>query len=144
MTNPEVRPKDVFVDTCETENGGVIPLFICEDGVQTLAFTLVCNHQQDCRDGSDEDRCVFEECEGFLCDNLQCIRVSEVCDGMDHCLTGRDEERCSEVTSSSSGKVTRVVHTSVITLDGYGYHDVAISNRSQEQVKQISVRVLFA
>ena len=136
--------KDVFVDTCETENGGVIPLFICEDGVQTLAFTLVCNHQEDCRDGSDEDRCVFEECEGFLCDNLQCIRVSEVCDGMDHCLTGRDEERCSEVTSSSSSKVTRVVHTSVINLDGYGYHSVTISNRTQEQVKQILVRVLFA
>ena len=84
--------KDVFVDTCETGNGGVIPLFICEDGVQTLAFTLVCNHQQDCRDGSDEDRCVFE-----ACDNLQCVRVSEVWDGVAHCLSGRDEDRCSEV-----------------------------------------------
>ena len=124
------------VDTCETENGGVIPLFICEEGVQTLAFTLVCNHQEDCRDGSDEDRCVFEECEGFLCDNLQCIRVSEVCDGMDHCLTGRDEDFCSQVASSSSSEVIRVVNTSVVTLDGYGHYDVISNNRLQEQVKQ--------
>ena len=129
------------VDTCETENGGVIPLFICEDGVQTLAFTLVCNHQQDCRDGSDEDRCVFEACEGFLCDNLQCVRVSEVCDGMDHCLTGRDEDRCSEVTSSSSSKVSRVVNTSVVTLDGHGLYDVINSNQSEEQVALLSFSV---
>ena len=128
--------KDVFVDTCETENGGVIPLFICEDGVQTLAFTLVCNHQQDCRDGSDEDRCVFEACEGFLCDNLQCVRVGEVCDGMAHCLTGRDEERCSEVTSSSPNKLSRAVNTSIVTLDGIGHHDV-INYRSQGQVKVV-------
>ena len=126
------------VDTCETENGGVIPLFTCEDGVQTLAFTLVCNHQEDCRDGSDEDRCVFEACEGFLCDNLQCIRVSEVCDGMDHCLTGRDEERCSEVTSSSSSKLRRMVNTSLVTLDGYGHYDVLNINQSQQRVKLFS------
>ena len=126
--------KDVFVDTCETENGGVIPLFICEDGVQTLAFTLVCNHQQACSDGSDEDRCVFVACEGFLCDNLQCVRVSEVCDGMAHCLTGRDEDHCSEVTWSSSSKVSRAVNTSTVTLDGNGHHDV-INKRSQGQVE---------
>ena len=114
----------------------VIPLFICEDGVQTLAFTLVCNHQQDCRDGSDEDRCVFEACEGFLCDNLQCVRVGEVCDGMAHCLTGRDEERCSEVTSSSPNKLSRAVNTSIVTLDGIGHHDV-INYRSQGQVKVV-------
>ena len=127
------------VDTCETENGGVIPLFTCEDGVQTIAFTLVCNHQQDCRDGSDEDRCVFEACEGFLCDNLQCIRVSEVCDGMAHCLTGRDEDRCSEVTSSSSSKLRRMVNTSLVTLDGYGHYDVLNINQSQQRVKSFPV-----
>ena len=126
---------ETYVDTCETENGGVIAPFTCEDGVQTVAFTLVCDHRQDCRDGSDEDRCVFEACEGFLCDNTQCVRVSEVCDGMDHCLTGRDEDRCSEVTSLTSSDVHRVVmNTGIVTLDGHGNYEITFSNQSQKQV----------
>ena len=126
--------KEDFVDTCETENGGVIPMFTCEDGVQTLAFTLVCDHRQDCRDGSDEDQCVFEACEGFLCDNLQCIRVSEVCDGMDHCLTGRDEDRCSEVTSSSSSRISRVFSRAIVNVDGHGNYNVTALNETNRQV----------
>ena len=133
------------VDTCETENGGVIPLFTCEDGVQTLAFTLVCNHQQDCRDGSDEDRCVFEACEGFLCDNLQCIQFIEVCDGMDHCLTGRDEQLCSQAVQNSAIDIHRVItNMSIVTLDGHGDYDIASSNQMQEQVKIFQSAVSFS
>ena len=125
---------ETYVDTCETENGGVIALFTCEDGVQTVAFTLVCDHRQDCRDGSDEDRCVFEACEGFLCDNTQCVRVSEVCDGMDHCLTGRDEDRCSEVTSSSSSRISRVFSRAIVNVDGHGNYNVTALNETNRQV----------
>ena len=121
--------------TCEAERGGVVPLFPCEDGVHTLAFTLVCDHQEDCADGSDEDGCVFQACEGFLCDNYQCIRASQLCDGMDHCLTGTDEERCPAVPSQSSSQVSRVVTAATVTLDGHGHYAITKRNRSNEQVR---------
>jgi hypothetical protein len=36
------------------------PLFACESGVQRVAYSLVCDHHDDCSDASDEDFCSYE------------------------------------------------------------------------------------
>ena len=49
-------------------------LFTCRDGVEQVAYSLVCDHSQDCLDASDEDFCVHPSCSGswqFECNNKQ-------------------------------------------------------------------------
>ena len=49
-------------------------LFTCRDGVEQVAYSLVCDHSQDCLDASDEDFCVHSSCSGswqFECNNKQ-------------------------------------------------------------------------
>ena len=38
------------------------PYFRCQSQVQVVAYTVVCDHRQDCADGSDEDFCQFPAC----------------------------------------------------------------------------------
>ena len=49
-------------------------LFTCRDGVEQVAYSLVCDHSQDCLDASDEDFCVHPFCSSswqFECNNKQ-------------------------------------------------------------------------
>ena len=49
-------------------------LFTCRDDVEQMAYSLVCDHSQDCLDASDEDFCVHPSCSGswqFECNNKQ-------------------------------------------------------------------------
>ena len=45
--------------------------FQCRDTSGCVPYTLVCDHRQDCADGSDEDFCVFQRCisKDFVCRN---------------------------------------------------------------------------
>ena len=50
------------------------PLFPCRTGVGRVSFSLVCDHNQDCLDASDEDFCVYPPCsitQQFECSNRQ-------------------------------------------------------------------------
>ena len=50
------------------------PSFTCNNGVQHVPYTLVCDHRSDCSDRSDERFCVFTPCNvtsQFECTNRQ-------------------------------------------------------------------------
>ena len=52
------------------------PSFTCNNGVQHVPYTLVCDHRSDCSDRSDERFCVFTPCNvtsQFQCRNQQVI-----------------------------------------------------------------------
>ena len=49
-------------------------LFTCRDRMEQVAYSLVCDHSQDCLDASDEDFCDYPSCSGswqFECNNKQ-------------------------------------------------------------------------
>ena len=61
------------------------PEFLCSDDERSVSYTLVCNHRKDCSDQSDEDFCVYPECDPvtqFDCANgqvsVKCV-ISDVC-----------------------------------------------------------------
>ena len=47
---------------CRAPGQSLPPPFWCITGVEHVPYTLVCDHRQDCSDGSDEDFCVFRQC----------------------------------------------------------------------------------
>ena len=54
------------------------PSFPCESDVWRVPYTLVCDHRQDCVDGSDEAFCTFPPCQWqsqHQCANKQVCRV---------------------------------------------------------------------
>ena len=59
--------------SCSAPMTPLPPYFRCHRGLQ-VAYTVVCNHRQDCADGSDEDFCVFPACRpgtDITCSNQQ-------------------------------------------------------------------------
>ena len=68
-------------------------MFLCEDGAQTMHFSLVCDHVSHCLDNSDEDFCFYEPCKSdtFSCDNHQCLDRNVQCNGKLDCFDKSDE-----------------------------------------------------
>ena len=54
-----------------------IPWFQCRDNKGCAPYTLVCDHRQDCADGSDEDFCVFRPCDWshFACHSMKQVSI---------------------------------------------------------------------
>ena len=52
--------------------------FQCRDNSGCVPYTLVCDHRQDCADGSDEDFCVFQSCDEtqMTCDDRKQVSAS--------------------------------------------------------------------
>ena len=52
--------------------------FQCRDNGGCVPYTLVCDHRQDCADGSDEDFCVFQPCDEtqMACDDKKQVSAS--------------------------------------------------------------------
>ncbi|KAL8624321.1 hypothetical protein ACOMHN_044752 [Nucella lapillus] len=48
--------------SCPTELDPPPPSFLCGNEWQEVAYTLVCDHRDDCSDRSDERFCVFPPC----------------------------------------------------------------------------------
>ncbi|XP_070206413.1 G-protein coupled receptor GRL101-like [Littorina saxatilis] len=73
-------------------------MFTCSAGSQRVPYSLVCDHRQQCADGSDETFCVFAPCSGSTplecATSTQCVPLSALCDGQQDCLDGSDEDQC--------------------------------------------------
>ena len=60
--------------SCPAPVAPLPPYFRCQRGLQVVAYTVVCDHREDCADGSDEDFCVFPACRPgteIMCNNEQ-------------------------------------------------------------------------
>ena len=70
-----------------------VSMFMCEDGAQTMHFSLVCDHVKHCQDNSDEDFCFHKPCTSdmFSCDNHQCLNRDVQCNGKLDCFDKSDE-----------------------------------------------------
>lgn len=72
--------------------------FQCQNG-DCIKNDLVCDHNFDCNDKSDENHC-FEQnqtsCSSvqFSCENGQCVSSNFLCDGHDDCGDSSDEKKC--------------------------------------------------
>lgn len=53
-----------------------MPMFTCTTSGISISYTLVCDYENQCYDGSDEDFCVFDECSlsGKICFRSVCIK----------------------------------------------------------------------
>ena len=79
---------------CRVADG--LPLFQCEYSSQTVHYTLVCDFNLDCSDGSDEYFCKRHKCPEYSCRSGECIASKDHCDGMQHCADASDEN-CPQV-----------------------------------------------
>ena len=60
--------------SCPAPVAPLPPYFRCQRGLQVVAYTVVCDHREDCADGSDEGFCVFPACRPgteIMCNNEQ-------------------------------------------------------------------------
>ena len=61
---------DVVCVSCDV----TVPMMTCDDGIETVPYTLVCDHYVHClNDHSDEKGCVYPSCgkDEFICRNKQ-------------------------------------------------------------------------
>ncbi|NXS63160.1 VLDLR protein, partial [Brachypteracias leptosomus] len=69
----------------------------CRDGTECVAQEYMCDGEQDCADGSDEDGCAQlcdtpgRSCFQYRCGLGTCLNASLVCDGQQDCADGLDE-----------------------------------------------------
>ncbi|XP_070196452.1 relaxin receptor 2-like [Littorina saxatilis] len=96
-----------------------VGMFLCDDGVTRIPFSLVCDFRSDCEDDSDELFCKHPVCDGFQCANGQCVEYLMRCDLLSDCVDGSDEDGCFD------SSYTEVVGPTpkppgIITLDGKG------------------------
>ena len=83
-----------------------VRMFVCDNLIHTLPYTLVCNFSPDCLDGSDETFCQHTTCDQsqHQCDNGQCVALRKsvlksICDRVSDCYDGSDEVACTFLRS---------------------------------------------
>ena len=72
--------------------------FLCQTSDTCIEYAKVCDGNNDCLDGSDENFCQNTSCDTknneFICNDLSCIEISLRCDGRPDCPDLSDEENC--------------------------------------------------
>ncbi|XP_016050982.1 PREDICTED: SCO-spondin [Miniopterus natalensis] len=68
----------------------------CQESGHCVPHQWLCDNQDDCGDGSDEEGCATPGCgEGQVsCSSGHCLPLALLCDGQDDCGDGTDEQGC--------------------------------------------------
>nr|XP_044630662.1 SCO-spondin [Equus asinus] len=68
----------------------------CQESGHCVPHEWLCDNQDDCGDGSDEEGCATPGCgEGQMsCSSGLCLPLVQLCDGQDDCGDGTDEQGC--------------------------------------------------
>ncbi|XP_060092506.1 very low-density lipoprotein receptor-like [Heteronotia binoei] len=102
-TKAAVLPATVPKTTTTTQATTPAPLrcrlfeFLCRNGAECVRHEYICDGENDCADGSDEENCsqFCNDQEMFECESGdKCIEERYHCDGFPHCPDGSDESNC--------------------------------------------------